>query len=193
LRTFTRNQYNTVAIIIKQEMSDMMLEEVNYLLAVHPELSQTEAHILYHINQKKQNRDIAELYGCSVRNIENHRYRIAKKLGLIPGKKKGERIPHRETPTVGEFGAEARRALMNTRKKIRARSRNTSGTPDTNLHLRQRTSGGSTSGAAHKEVAGSGSQRPCSSGRWLLPGVLFQFEDNDRCSVLTSIRRRSQS
>jgi len=52
------------------------------LSSIHPLLTRAEVRILAFIERGFKNRDIASLLGCSVRNIDNHRYRMGKKLKI---------------------------------------------------------------------------------------------------------------
>jgi DNA-binding CsgD family transcriptional regulator len=174
----------TVGRITKKELTDMQQHKINYYRAVHPNLTEPELRVLALILEDKSNSQIAELYGCTIRNVEKHRLQIGKKLRTsLSLWSMGERVSSQnDSSTVGGTGAETLdeealqdhwEVLQNAlfkRKAIRARSRKTSGNPSvTHSHRRQ---------TAPVEVAGTGSHRPSrSSGRWLLPGVLFQLQE----------------
>jgi len=59
------------------------LKDADFILlqkSRHPALTRTELHILALVERGLKSREIAKLFGCSTRNIENHRYRIGKKM-----------------------------------------------------------------------------------------------------------------
>lgn len=148
---------------------------IDYLRAVHPSLSETEARVLAQVFAGSTNQQIASLYGCTLRTIETHRYRIGKKLGSPPSKREDPMdsltyvgVTSANTMPASLSSPRSRQQAHNPRKRIRART-HTSGSPSAGL------SHGRT--VAHLEVAGKGSHQ--SSGRWLLPGVLFQVEANN--------------
>jgi DNA-binding CsgD family transcriptional regulator len=150
-----------------QEIREMDRARIEYYMTVHPKLSETEAHIFMHVMDRKQNKEIAKIYGCSVRNIEAHRYRIGKKLGrvLTPDESGGERVaPHYDTPTVG-VGA-AKGAI-----KARTKPKKTPGRSAISPNLRRT--------APQVEHAGTTGRHRHVSGRWLLPGVLFHLETRE--------------
>ncbi len=62
--------------VIGFEEAETMME----LMQAHPELSITELRIWTLVERGLKSREIASLLGCSLRNIENHRYRIGKKM-----------------------------------------------------------------------------------------------------------------
>ncbi|MEO6941151.1 MAG: LuxR C-terminal-related transcriptional regulator [Candidatus Kapaibacterium sp.] len=61
--------------VIEYEELDMMTE----LMHTQPELSVVELRVWSMVKRGLTSREIAGLLGCSVRNIQNHRYRISKK------------------------------------------------------------------------------------------------------------------
>jgi DNA-binding CsgD family transcriptional regulator len=65
----------TFQVIGNQEAETMM-----ELMQEHPELSITQLRIWTLVERGLTSREIASLLGCSLRNIENHRYRIGKKI-----------------------------------------------------------------------------------------------------------------
>jgi DNA-binding CsgD family transcriptional regulator len=57
--------------------------EVVHRLSLHqPRLSDTEINVAGLVHLGYTSREIAQILGCSVRNIENHRYRLGKKLQI---------------------------------------------------------------------------------------------------------------
>ena len=49
------------------------------LMREHPELTETELRIRALAERGLTSREIADLFHCSIRTIENHRYRMGKK------------------------------------------------------------------------------------------------------------------
>ena len=61
--------------VIEYEEVDMMAE----IMHARPDLSITELRVWSMVERGLTSREIAGLLGCSIRNIQNHRYRISKK------------------------------------------------------------------------------------------------------------------
>jgi DNA-binding CsgD family transcriptional regulator len=64
-------------------MNALATEEVDLmceLMHKHPELTRAELRICALVRSGRTSREIASLLGCSIRNIENHRYRIGRKM-----------------------------------------------------------------------------------------------------------------
>jgi DNA-binding NarL/FixJ family response regulator len=58
------------------------IEAMLCLMHTHPDLTTAQLRILALAERGLKNSEIANLLGCSLRNIENHRYRIGKKIRM---------------------------------------------------------------------------------------------------------------
>jgi len=75
-------EYATLMKIPKMLLPGMDGELIRRLENHIPKLSRIEINIAGLVHLGYMSKDIADLFGCSVRTIENHRYRIGKKLFL---------------------------------------------------------------------------------------------------------------
>jgi DNA-binding CsgD family transcriptional regulator len=57
-----------------------IMEIIGELRETYPKLTRVELIILAHVRRGRTSREIASHLDCSIRNIENHRYRIGKKM-----------------------------------------------------------------------------------------------------------------
>ncbi|GEM_PF-5173788 len=62
--------------LISKEDADLVVG----MMKAYPELTETELRIAAFVERRFTSREIAGLLGCSVRNIDNHRYRMGKKM-----------------------------------------------------------------------------------------------------------------
>jgi DNA-binding CsgD family transcriptional regulator len=68
---------------IRNKLMPGLDKELIYRLSIHrPTLTLTEINIAGLVYRGCTSKEIADRLGCSVRNIENHRYRIGKKLQI---------------------------------------------------------------------------------------------------------------
>ncbi|MDP4200753.1 MAG: LuxR C-terminal-related transcriptional regulator [Bacteroidota bacterium] len=141
--------------ILKLNLTPMQTQCLNELRGEYPMLSEVELRIMTFVACGLGDREIAELCGCSLRTIENSRYRIGKKLSPNTSSQPG---------TNGR-GPGSERVISPQPRSAHALSPkpgHTSGIQGQRMIP-----------ASHRSSAQDGR----SSGRWLLPGVLFQTID----------------
>ena len=134
-----------------------------------PALTATETRVIALVEAGRTNKEIAELYGCTVRNIENHRYRIGKKLSARSTK--AARIH------IGSSSVAVRSDHLLSQEGLRVQSM-----PQMRLARTIQTPTPSHRTDAPDPIGtprsmGAGSHR--SQGWWLLPGVLFNCEQHE--------------
>jgi len=66
--------------IVTRSIHGLDLNTMNDMSEQYPTLTKTELVIQALVREGRTSREIAHLLTCSVRNIENHRYRISRKL-----------------------------------------------------------------------------------------------------------------
>jgi DNA-binding CsgD family transcriptional regulator len=66
--------------IAMSNLENTVMEIIAELRQTYPKLTRVELIILAYVRRGRTSREIASHLDCSIRNIENHRYRIGKKM-----------------------------------------------------------------------------------------------------------------